>query len=466
MWLHIFAPITLGVTFHAAGFAYDYSKFGQDWVQGMCASRERQSPINFDDLTSPPTGRLSFSYQLVSSSFEFSNNGHTYAASFAGLGYGGITYENGWYNLMNVNVHSPSEHTFQGNHYPLELHMVHKKYDSDALLIVAIPVAGPDASAPAPAPVAGGPVQPFQFFQKQAPSAPAPAPAPAPSGAPGPAGPKLYIPPDPKDPGFNPQLQHFLKLAPPVINQKNTLLMDEADPLDLNSFMTGGTFFEYGGSLTSPPCAEIATWFVRRSPIIASKAQIDVLHNAVYQMTADFGNARSPMPINDRPIAVRSAAKEEPPPQAPELSVPLGPNPRTDREFRAMKWAKDALKIAKTATDYVKDMDFRLRSAAEAHANALAPDRPQHLAPAAAPPPGTPMAAHMDIQATADSMAASIAGAAQEAIAAASTKITEEAKNAAMKAATSQQSQAQSAVAPLSPAAAPPGGRALPIAFL
>ena len=26
-----------------------------------------------------------------------------------------------------------------------------------------------------------------------------------------------------------------------------------------------------------------------------------------------------------------------------QRSIPIGPNPRTDREFRAMKWAKDAL---------------------------------------------------------------------------------------------------------------------------
>ena len=27
-----------------------------------------------------------------------------------------ITYENAWYNLMNINIHAESEHTFKGLH--------------------------------------------------------------------------------------------------------------------------------------------------------------------------------------------------------------------------------------------------------------------------------------------------------------------------------------------------------------
>eukprot|EP00397_Hematodinium_sp_SG-2012_P031377 GEMP01033305.1.p1 GENE.GEMP01033305.1~~GEMP01033305.1.p1 ORF type:complete len:478 (+),score=121.50 GEMP01033305.1:265-1698(+) len=457
MWPLIVVPALIGAkTLRSEGFAYDYSKSGQDWAQGMCSSRERQSPINFRDLTSPPSGKLSFSYQIVSSAFELSNNGHTYAANFAGLGYGGITYENGWYNLMNVNVHAPSEHTFQGNHYPLELHLVHKKYDSDALLIVAIPVAGPIAAGATQAPPTGA------FVQEKQPLVPAPAPAPvsAPAPAPAPAslppsGPPLYVPPDPSDPGFSPQLQHFLTLAPPLVHQIRTLPVDEADPLDLNTFLTNGIFFEYGGSLTAPPCAEIATWFVRREPIIASEAQIGVFHNAVYQMTAAFGNARSPMPINGRPIAVRAGVKDEPPPQAPELSIPVDPNPRTDREFRAMKWARDALKIAKTATDYVKDLDFRLRNAAQAHADALAPDvKPmKHTArPTSSQDTTVGAAPDMDMHGTSASIARSINEAAQQAIASASQQITEEAQIAAQQAA----QQDIGVQAQFSPAAAPP----------
>jgi hypothetical protein len=46
-----------------------------------------------------------------------------------------------------------------------------------------------------------------------------------------------------------------------------------------------------------------------------------------------------------------------------------GPNPKTDREYRAMNWARDALKTAKSATDYVRGLDNRLRNASQAHAD-------------------------------------------------------------------------------------------------
>merc|ERR550514_1523269 len=152
------------------------------------------------------------------------------------------------------------------------------------------------------------------------------------------------------------------------------------------------------------------TWFVRREPIMASDAQVKILHTAIYQLSADFGNFRSVMPLNARPVAVRQAVKEEPPPKAPEPSLPLGPNPRTDREFRAMKWAKDAMTISRAASDYVKDMDARLRAAAQAHANALAPDLMTNAVKATpAPSAATSATPPLDVAATADSMAKAIA---------------------------------------------------------
>merc|ERR1719163_2735139 len=70
---------------------------------------------------------------------------------------------------------------------------------------------------------------------------------------------------------------------------------------------------------------------------------------------------------------MRQATLEEPPLLPPPVVHIPGKPQQSDREFRAMKWAMDAMTIAKSATDYVKDLDSRLRSAAQAHANALAP---------------------------------------------------------------------------------------------
>merc|ERR1719316_1394862 len=411
-------------------------------------------------MVSPASGKLQYTYQMVKSGFEILNNGHTIAANLAGKGYGGITYENAFYNLMNINFHSLSEHTFRGMHKPLEIHLVHKKSDSDALLVVAVPVESPTPIGGQGGGLANkGPAPAGAFLQRSNRSfGAAPAPALAvheetfgaassviSTGsrhqqqnqqqplqnkvAPGP-----YKVPSKDLPSHNPVIQGFLRSAPPMPGEFVKAQVNELTPMDVNLLPQGGTFMEYAGSLTAPPCSEIVTWFVRRDPIMCSDDQMVVLHDELYKISTAFGNYRTTMPLANRPISIRQGVKEEPPLKAPEMAIPLGPNPRTDREFRAMKWAKDALQIAQHSQNYIRDLDQRLRNAAIAHANALAPDlMPDHvLAGGFAPPPSADSGPQpVDIASTAESMAKSIATAAKEAIADATRQISIEAKAAA-----------------------------------
>merc|ERR1719321_1176462 len=352
---------------------------------------------------------------------------------------------------MNINFHAVSEHTFRGMHKPLEIHLVHKRSDSDALLVVAIPVESP---TPIGGP-GGGLANKPQFLQRSNRSlarqpvahgevfggntvnlvntgqGPSPAPMPDKEG-PGP-----YKVPDASLPKHNPTLQAFLRKAPPFPGASVKAQVNELTPMDINTLVQGGTFMEYAGSLTAPPCSEIVTWFVRRDPLMASDEQVLILHDDLYASSSAFGNYRTTMPLQNRPIGIRQAVKEEPPLTAPEMAIPLGPNPRTDREFRAMKWAKDALAIAQHSQNYVRDLDTRLRNAAVAHANALAPDlMPEHVKAGAPPPPvNEPSVEPVDIAKVADSMSKSIATAAKEAIADATNQISIEARAAAMAAA-------------------------------
>lgn len=442
-------------------FAYDYSKHGQEWTAGSCASRSRQSPIDLP-ANIPITGTFAFKYEKIVEPFELMNNGHTYSSDLTGLGYGGITYENAWYNLLNVNVHSLSEHTWTGMQQPLELHLVHKRYDGEALLIVAIAVESPLLTAQSMAAALAAPVGPggasalFQFNASRGAGFLESKQMPPPSGFPQPAG-AQYMEPPANEPGFNPTLQAFVKMPPPPVNMKVRVPADHHNSYDLNEFLRGGTFYEYAGSLTAPPCAEIATWLVRKQPIKASDKQVMYLHDAVYRTTADFGNYRSLMPLNGRVIAMRQGVYEDAPPTAaPPVPMPGHPQ-QSDREFRAMKWAMDAMTIAKSATDYVKDLDSRLRSAAQAHANALAPQLeplsvhgqvvvPANAAEQAAlggqPLPNSPGANYMhptmspmEMQKTAETMARTLATAAREEIEDATEEIHAQSKEVAMKAA-------------------------------
>lgn len=442
-------------------FAYDYAQHGQDWIAGSCSSRSRQSPIDLPP-TASVTGTFSYKYNALDEMFELINNGHAYSADLVGLGYGGLTYENAWYNLMNINVHSLSEHTWGGQHKPVELHLVHKRFDGEALVIVAVPVEG-DSPVPAMTqPLAG--MQPPPMMTPMAPTfnavtgyvqvnatarhdrkvayAPPPAPSmPIPSGF-------VYAAPPTTDANFNPAVQAFLKVEPPPVNMKVQVPVDPNNPIDINSFLSGGLFYEYAGSMTAPPCAETVTWLVRSEPLKASTRQVHWLSDAVYKTTADFGNWRSVMPLNGRVVTMRQSIMEDLPPTA----APIVPNPgkpqQSDREYRAMKWAKDALTIAKASTDYIRDLDQRLRDAAQAHANALAPQlEPLTVggqivvgAPAGAPaaalkPMGTPPPQQLDMEKTAETMARALAGAAKQEIEEASEQISEQAKKAAIEAA-------------------------------
>lgn len=405
-----------GVNSVGKSFYYDYGQHGTDWLQGLCADHERQSPVDFDILDTEPDGNMSYTYQVVKSSFEFSNNGHTLSADFAGLGYGGITYEDNWYNLLNVNFHSLSEHTFGGVHHPMEMHFLHKRWDTDDMVNVAVPLTySNESQAAALIQARAARLDPDGLlFAKPTQYNVLP----------------KYRPPNPKEEFFNTQLQHFMKAPLPVINQKSIALVNELDPLDLNRFLEGGIYFEYAGSLTSPPCATNVIWFVRRDPVLASESQIRIMSDHIFQMTADYGNYRATMPLNDRPVATRRGIEAAPPPQNDEHGIPIATLPKTSRDFKAVKLAKDAFKLSKVASDYVYNMDMRLQRAARAHADALAPD----MGVAAATPVPRVQAKPMspvDMTKTAAIMAKAIAESAKEAIHVASEEIAKQATMAA-----------------------------------
>jgi len=414
-------------------FAYDYSQHGQDWVSGSCSSRTRQSPIDLP-AQAPMAGTFTYKYKPVIETFDLINNGHTLSADLAGLGNGGITYNNEWYNLLNINVHSMSEHAWTGQRKPLELHMVHKHYATEALLIVAVAV---ESATPLPPP-------PTRFLQVNASTHGLRGAAQQPQQAPISA---TYTEPPSGDADFNPTLQAFLKMEPPAVNMKAVVPASAESAFELNPLVDGADFYEYAGSLTAPPCAEIATWLVRKDVMKASDKQVLYLHDAIFKANADFGNYRILMPLNSRAVTMRQGTLEDPPKAArADVSMPGNPQ-QTDREFRAMKWAMDAMTIAKGSVNYIKDLDQRMRNAAQAHADALAPGlEPLNIdgklmgpggtpGVGAPPPPVMQVAPPIPMENVAQAMTAALAEAARAEVEDASKQITEQSKVLAIQAA-------------------------------
>lgn len=328
---------------------FDYGQHGQDWVQGQCASRNRQSPIDVPRavLAELSSGTLPVRYQ-AESEFLLVNNGHVIHVDMESEGLGGLTFENVWFNLLAVNLHAEGEHTYGGERPPVELHLVHKRWDSDALAVLAIPFE---------------PVEPPVTNMTNATDAI-------------PLLPDPYVPPDPAGLGYNALLEVFTSAVPGVGEEASV-----AVPWDLNA-LVAGAYISYDGSLTAPPCSENVRWFVRQQPLQASMEQVEILRAATYRMNPQ-GNWRTPFPLGDRKLTIVQTVADEPALTAPGKVA--GPSSAMTRpEKAALDWVADAAKQAMHSLQHMKNLDQRLRKAAVAHSDAQQAALPGWMGP---PPP-------------------------------------------------------------------------------
>lgn len=154
------------------------------------------------------------------------NNGHTIQAAAAGTPT--TTLGGKVYTLQQMHFHHPAEHAIGGRRAPMEAHFVNKGPDGRLLVLGVMIEEG----------AANGEIA---KLWEVVPAAVGAAPA------------KADV--------------DFAKLLP-----------------------TGGKFYRYAGSLTTPPCSEIVEWIVFADPITASKEQV-----------AAFAKL---YPINSRPVQV------------------------------------------------------------------------------------------------------------------------------------------------------------------
>lgn len=326
---------------------FSYARHGEEWTQGACASRDYQSPVNFDDkLKEPPTNTLPYHYQPIT------GTNLTMVASHGGIyvdmsheKFGGVLHNGEWYPLVRIDFHAGAEHTIQGKRYPLEIQLVHRKVDNPyRYVFVSVLVWNEQLPLPTPPAV------------------------------------KLpYYAPDPMELDFNQNLQHFVFEPPPDVDGATAKVeLPPSKTLDLSAFLEtpliegSGTYLMYSGSFTSPPCLERAVWYVRRTTMVASDQQVTALVHAIQRLNAGAGNYRSVMPMNGRPVSVYKVVNTPLAAMPTGLPVlPLGPNPRTDDERRAELKAEYAQRMVVEATEYVKDFDRRVRHAAEGQYNAL-----------------------------------------------------------------------------------------------
>ncbi|MEE9543307.1 MAG: carbonic anhydrase family protein [Thermodesulfobacteriota bacterium] len=98
-----------------------------------CKDGKSQSPINIARAKPAGLGAITFNYKT--SKLAILNNGHTIQADYDSGS--SISVDGKSYNLLQFHFHGPSEHTVDGVHSRMEMHLVHKSEDG-ALAVVGV----------------------------------------------------------------------------------------------------------------------------------------------------------------------------------------------------------------------------------------------------------------------------------------------------------------------------------------
>ncbi len=219
----------------------NWGSMNSEWA--LCADGLQQSPIDLASTTGielPDVEIHTPSDQEVEvlnqeGVIDALDNGHTIqinTKSAERMTVGDVTYA-----LVQFHFHAPSEHTVDGEHFPMEMHFVHQAEDGALAVVGVLIEEGAQNSSLAP------------LWQQLA-------------EAPGTQA-TLRIPAEFKEHLFT------------------------GDPTGV---------YHYRGSLTTPPCSEEVSWYVRRTPTQLSKDQIA-------EFTAVYDHINRPVqPLNERTL--------------------------------------------------------------------------------------------------------------------------------------------------------------------
>lgn len=224
---------------HATHWDYEGEAGPSRWGQlqsdfKTCAAGQRQSPIHIQSTQTlqGPAEPIQFNYQ--DSTGIVVNNGHTIQVDV--VGDNSIQVRNTRYDLVQFHFHHPAEERINDRVHSMVAHLVHRNAQGQ-LAVVAILI---------------DPGQANPLINKV----------------------WTYMPLDSQD---------------SVRMPGNQLNLSELLPKDQR-------YYQYLGSLTTPPCTEGVLWLVLKQPVTLSRDQIR-LFGQLYPY-----NARPVQPVNGRPV--------------------------------------------------------------------------------------------------------------------------------------------------------------------
>eukprot|EP00997_Jenningsia_sp_PLL12_P005833 NODE_2368_length_935_cov_504.943567_g1948_i0.p1 GENE.NODE_2368_length_935_cov_504.943567_g1948_i0~~NODE_2368_length_935_cov_504.943567_g1948_i0.p1 ORF type:complete len:269 (+),score=63.19 NODE_2368_length_935_cov_504.943567_g1948_i0:51-809(+) len=224
----------------------------------------RQSPINVVTAKNVKGGTTYFkmySPLRKATPLKFHNNGHSVQLEIASRGIKFASSSFGYLmQAIQIHFHTESEHTIDGVQFPLEMHVVCMPEDRDEL------------GARPPLVVLG-----FMF----------------------------------KAGAANNMLKPLTDVVSQISAKGNSVNVTTVPRFDIPPM-----FYEYEGSLTTPPCYEDVHWMLSSEPMTASAAQIAAMKNAMFQI-----NYRPVQPLNQRRVTQHDVTIDVFPPQAVAQAV-------------------------------------------------------------------------------------------------------------------------------------------------
>jgi len=203
--------------------AYEWKYDGKEGVNSwsVCYSEcagSKQSPLDIKDAT-VQAGLSQLQFSLKESPVSITYNGHTLEQEWEPGSK--LTIGSNTFELAQFHFHTRSEHTISGKRYPMEIHFVHKQSTSSAIAVVGVMV---EAGAE------------------------------------------------------NPMIKLLSTDLPTEVDEE----YKSNAPVLLSGLMPANKgYFYYPGSLTTPPCSEVVSWYVLKTPIQASSKQINAIQQII-----------------------------------------------------------------------------------------------------------------------------------------------------------------------------------------
>lgn len=200
-----------------------------------------QSPVNITGSSVNLNNWLNLNYQATELE-RVVNNGHSIEAEYAANSGNYLVINGQQFDLLQFHFHSDSEHTLNGNNYPMELHLVHRNATGGGITVLG-----------------------------------------------------LFLTQGAENQVLKPIFDNLSSLTQKGDEVLGTSIpnFNVADLLPTNS-----QGFFYQGSLTTPPATEGVNWFVFQNPIEVSSTQITAFQ------TVGANTNENPFYPGNRPIQV------------------------------------------------------------------------------------------------------------------------------------------------------------------